>query len=279
MWVDIDRAETAAEKAATATLLRSSVFNPLPKTLRSEIDDELSGSKTTHLEEIVLIGVHAREHGAAIVWANWSDERIRGLVGSADSASRETYNGYSLHTDGETSVVVLNDGVFAVGATPAVRNVVDVWNDDVRPVSGDTLRRFEGTPRGNVRFSFDTLRLPCEGVTENRPEPYGRVTQVAGATLQADSALRVELFVDSHDSVDDVASAVRTDLGKSSAENRTENASGEFPEFITDNITVSHQSDFVRIEYGDVDGESGEYVRKIIRTVSCRVDSAAERQG
>lgn len=277
VWIDIDKVETAAEAAAISTLLRSSVFDDVPETLRSEIDNGQSSDAS--LRELVLIGTDAEDTSAAIVWADWSDERAKGLLKSSRSVTSETYNGYSVSTAGETSVVVLNDGVFTVGATSAVRNVIDVWNDDVQPISGDTLRRFEGTPRGNVRFSFDTLPLPCEGVTENRSEAYSRVTQVAGATPKSDSTLRLELFVDSQDATDDVASAVRTDLGVSSPGNQTGNATEGFPEFVTDSITVVHQSDFVRIEYGGVDGESGEYVQKLIRTVSCLVDASTERSG
>lgn len=269
VWINVDDSGTSAERTAISTLLQSSVFDDIPERLHEAITSSLKNSNSDRLSELVLIGTGEGTNGAAIVWANWDTEQVKRLLGTSESIRTESYNGYSTYRTGNTSVVNINDGVFTAGSVSAVQNVVDLWNDDIRPINGDTLDRFEGSPPGTVRFSFDSLPFSCEAEPEGSVEHYDEVSQVAGGVPASGSGLKLKLFTNSQDTSRDLATAVRRDLGLSAADDQSN--SGLFPGYMMDSVSVSDKGRFVDVEYQGVDGEDSEYVEALIKLVSCRI--------
>ncbi|WP_423746412.1 hypothetical protein V5735_18755 (plasmid) [Haladaptatus sp. SPP-AMP-3] len=270
IWVDTDAVKTAAQKATVSTLLDASTFDDLPDVFVEGFDEKSqSGIDTNDIAELVLVGSDTPTDGGAIVWADWSKGDIVDLLGTDQQIKSGSYGDHPIHTVGKKSVSLLTDTSFALGTTTVVKSIVDARNGDVGPVGGDTLDKFEGTDHGAVRFSFNQLPLSCKIRPGQRSAAYDKVTQVVGATPASDVAIRLRLFAASRSAADKVATAIRDDLGIPGSNDDAGNLDREYPNEVTNDITVRHESDFVTIEYGGVADDTGKHVRNIVKTVSC----------
>lgn len=273
--VDTDGiAENNTAKAVTGTLLGAEQFGDLPDALVGAFEngsESRSAIDTDPVGKLVLVGSDvAPDVGGAVVWADWTDDDLLDVFESSDETETQTerYRSRTLYTAGGTSAAVLGDQEFALGATEVVRNVVDAWHGDADPVGGETLRSFERTSRrAHVRFSFDELRLACDGVAASRSAAYDRITQVYGSVPATGGVVRLHLRVAPDGDRTDVATALRNDLGVTGGDSsRGENAG--LPHDAVDGVTVESEHDFVTVEYGSAGDRNG-FASDVVETTVC----------
>lgn len=277
----VDAEEAAhddAAKAALRTLLAAGQFADVPDALVEAFDsDPQSTVDASSVGKLAFVGSDvAGNAGGAVVWADWSDDELRGVLGSVGRADvrTETYGDRTLYTTAGTSAAVLADEAFALGATAVVRDIVDAWHGDAEPVGGATLDSFERTPReANVRFSFDELRLACDRGGEGRPDAYDRITRVYGWVPSTGDGIRLRLRVESGTAGGEVATAVRNDLaaGGERDEAASEEGDAGLPRGAATGVTVGHDHDFVAVDYALDAAENAALVSDVVETTVCAV--------
>ncbi len=268
--------ENNVAKRVASTLLAARQFDDIPTVLTGMFANNSSSSvDVSRVGKLLLVGSdRSDDSGGAVVWADWDDDDVISVLAPTEKAEirTESYGGQTLYTSGATSVVVLGDTEFAFGTTEVVRTIADVWHGDSDPVGGETLDSFERTPlRATVRFSFDTLGVPCNDASS--PNVYDSVTQVYGSVPSDRNTVRLHLRVESNHVRHKVATAVRDDLETVSVESE-EDASGtgseKLPYDAVENISVDHKHDTVTLTYRP-DDKDDKYVHAVIETLVCLI--------
>ncbi|ODR79791.1 hypothetical protein BG842_07075 [Haladaptatus sp. W1] len=268
--------ENNAAKRVTSTLFAASQFNDVPTALTGIFSTNSSSQvDMKRVGKLVLVGSNLSDNsGGAIVWADWNDDDVVSVLKQTDEAQvrTESYGDQTLYTSGATSAAVLSDIAFAFGTTKVVRTIVDIWHGDRAPVGGETLDSFERTPlRATVRFSFDTLGVPCNDVSSSNV--YDNVTQIYGSVPSDENAVRLHLRVKSNDVRRKVATAAMDDLETASVEseqNQSNTGGAKLPYDAVENISVDDKHDTVTLTYRP-DNKDDEYVRALVETLVCLV--------
>jgi len=259
VMAQIDRVQqSSVSRGVLGTLLRASEFSHLPDVLTQSLDTTASTSlDLAPVGTVLLVGSPLAEHaGSATVWANWTSDDLKALLettGGRDVRS-ESYRDQTVYTSGEMSAFKPNDHTSLFGVPAVVRNHID----DFERIDGETLDLFTITPiPAQVRFSFESLGLPCDATTESRSTAYDDLTQVYGWVSESGDELRLRLHVDRDADRDEIERALRDDLDA---------ADHDFG----GKVTVERDSFFVGIRYAPESNDAATAVGAMFETVVCR---------
>lgn len=207
--------------AATTGLATTPTFETVPGRLRRLATTGNEELTTTDGEDLAIprlgktLTVTTGTGTAVVVWAAWTDERLREFVATAGdgTVATDTRRDRRTYESGTVAAARLVDTAAVVGDPAPVAETLATWHGDGDPVGGATLETYSRTPREEtLRFSLARRPVALAALApDHRRTVYGAVDRQYGS-VAADGRLRLATTGEELDPTR-LATALRTDLG------------------------------------------------------------------
>jgi hypothetical protein len=194
-----------------------------------------SGLDPRQLREVLMIGFYDQpDRFVGLLWTEWTEEDLLAFADqSAGSVAEGTHNGKTIYrgsTAGESSLAVLDDGVFAVGPDASVEDAIDVWQGDADPVSGELRSAYRSAGGGYASFGFDvpTGAIPAESGGQLDVSAFRSVTYGYGSLTADSNAFQFSLRAEDGASAGEIADLATA--GKTLAESQIDASADQLPD-------------------------------------------------
>ncbi|MEZ3116533.1 hypothetical protein RYH80_11500 [Halobaculum sp. MBLA0147] len=207
--------------AATTGLATRAAFDGVPAPLRRLAATGNEPLETTDGDDLAIprlgktLTVTTEAGTAVVVWAAWTDERLREFVAAAgdDTVATDTRLDRRTYESGTVAAARLADTAAVVGDPAPVAETLATWHGDGDSLGGATLGTYSRTPREDpLRLSLARRPVALAALApDDRRTVYGAVDRQYGS-VAADGRLRLVTTGESLDPTR-LATALRTDLG------------------------------------------------------------------
>jgi len=261
---------TVSEQEGSQALADALLAQPAFEGVAGHLGGAFDGSGPVDiaaLDKLLVVGSGVVDGSAAVVWADWSPDRLASLLGENGRPENGTYAGQRTYETDKSSAAVLGDGIFALGTPRVVRSIVDVWHGDAKPISRDVLEPFERTHRNApVRFATTGLAFKTASA-DSRTQAYETVTNTSVSITAGDdnTTVTVSYEVGSTDADDPLAAALRRDLGLSDVATAVEPA---LPRGVRGDLAVRVDTEtIVTVEYRARDDSVRAQIENVLETL------------